>query len=199
MIEINNFHNENIDKLHLLGVYKITSKHNKLVYIGSTAKKSKYKRWSGFKLRWLHHISSLLNNKHSNIRLQRIVNKYGIEDLFFEIIEICDALNCIEREQYWIDYYNSFKVGLNLRPIAKNNLGLKLKFRNTEERSNKISKKQKENWKTNKENRISFKWNSESKNNFSKLKRKLSDEQIFEINQKLKLLSIDFTNKESLI
>ena len=185
MIDIAKFHNETQNSLEGIGVYKIISKHNNKVYIGSTSNISKYKKWSGFKLRWLHHISSLLKNKHSNNLLQNIVNKYGIENLFFEIIEICEKDICIEREQYYIDLYNSYNEGLNLRPIANSNLGIKQSIESNLKRSISISKTLKEKYSKEEHHRKGFIMDDVHKENLSKSKRSVSDEVILSINSRM--------------
>jgi len=187
MIDINSFHNEDISNLHLLGVYKITCKHDSsLVYVGSTAKESKYKKWSGFKLRWLHHISSLMLNKHFNIRLQRIVNKYGIEDLVFSILEITSSEDAIVREQHWIDLLDSYNKGLNLRPIAKSNLGRKASKETRLKQSKSISKTLKEKWSREEHHMKGYVMPKEHKKNLSLSKRKFSEKEILKIHTDLK-------------
>ena len=98
------------------GIYKISYKDR--IYIGSTTK--------SFYLRWIQHISDLKKKKHGNSKLSNIVNKYGIEILCFEIIEIVeDKSKVLEREQYYIDLYNSYLNGLNCSPSASNTQGCK--------------------------------------------------------------------------
>ncbi len=91
-----------------IGVYKISFiNNNGKVYIGSTSNKK------GFYKRWYKHILELSRNISKSPRLQNAVNKYGIDNIRFEIIEECDKYNCIEKEQYYIDKYNSYKFGYN--------------------------------------------------------------------------------------
>lgn len=127
----------NFDKslLNLTGVYSIshTLKPAKL-YIGSASCTNSV--ITGFKRRMCRHLSELKNNKHLNIKLQRLVNKYGVEGLQFDIVEICSPEDCTEREEYWINFYNSVKQGFNILPGAtlSSLLGRKL----TEEQKEKI-------------------------------------------------------------
>ena len=44
----------------------------------------------------------------------------GKEYFVFEIVEFCTDLNILEREQYWIDFYDSYINGYNCTPIAGN-------------------------------------------------------------------------------
>lgn len=102
------------------GVYRIVNSLNNKHYIGSAI---------NINTRWKNHIKELKNNKHHSIHLQRSWNKYG-EDIFkFEVIEyIEDKTKLVEREQYWIDFYQSYKreYGYNLLPKAGSMLGYKM-------------------------------------------------------------------------
>lgn len=114
-----------------IGVYKISFiNNNGKVYIGSTSNKN------GFHKRWLSHILKLSKNISNSPSLQNAVNKYGIDNIIFEIIEECDRDSCIKREQYYIDEYNSYKNGYNSRAFAATNLELKW----TNEHRNNVSK-----------------------------------------------------------
>lgn len=117
--------NSNYEEIHKTGVYKIYHIYNKdLIYIGSA---SSLKRWRiGFKQRWVCHIKELKNNNHHSSFLQRVVNKYGIDGLRFEIIEICDPSICLETEQKWLNHFKPFNnKGYNTCKIAGNSLGYK--------------------------------------------------------------------------
>ena len=96
-------------------IYKIyfKSKPN-LLYIGSSVNYSERK---------IRHRHQLKTNKHKNIYIQRLYNKYGSEELIFNIIEYVDTdLNLIKREQYYIDLLNP---KLNMLKIAGSGLGYK--------------------------------------------------------------------------
>jgi group I intron endonuclease len=67
----------------------------------------------------------LISKNHHSIKLQRAYNKYGIDNFIYEIIEECNELLLIEREQYWIDSLNSCKNGYNSSPTAGSPLGIK--------------------------------------------------------------------------
>lgn len=112
------------------GVYKIINTLNNKVYVGSTSQ--------GFYERKHIHLYELRKNIHSNSLLQRAWNKYGEDNFKFEILEWAEKNNCIEREQYWIDFYDCCNKakGYNLKPIAGSSLGYKY----TKEQRNNISK-----------------------------------------------------------
>ena len=90
------------------GVYQIKSLINGKSYIGSSINIHK---------RWRLHKSELTNNKHHSIVLQRHVNKYGIKDLQFIILEETDESLIIEREQYYIDREEKQNL-YNINPLA---------------------------------------------------------------------------------
>jgi group I intron endonuclease len=98
------------------GIYKITNIVNDKIYIGSALNISK---------RWSIHKRQLLLNKHHSIKLQRSYDKHGINNFKIDIIEECDIEILIEREQYFIDLYNSYNTGYNCSPTAGSTLGRK--------------------------------------------------------------------------
>lgn len=111
------------------GIYKITNIVNTMYYIGSTINFSK---------RWNRHKNDLKANRHLNSYLQNAYNKYGVEAFAFQILEYCEPKKLLEREQFYLDIYNSYdrEFGYNLSPTAGNTLGVK----HTEEFKKKISK-----------------------------------------------------------
>lgn len=123
------FQEYSLEELVQIGVYKIYHveyKPEEVVYIGSTSVKRGNTIRQGFRLRWLTHLKDLKQKSHCNSYLSNIVNKYGIEGLRFEIVEVCEPDECIEKEQYWIDYYDSYNKGYNAAPKASSTLGFKM-------------------------------------------------------------------------
>lgn len=108
---------------HLLtqkGVYQIKNKHNNKVYIGSTSVK--------FSHRLTSHIRELSKNRHHSIHLQNSYNKDKNFNKFeISILEVCDTTKCIELEQKWINFYQSYddKFGYNISPTAGSCFGIK--------------------------------------------------------------------------
>lgn len=102
-------------ELQFNGVYKITNIINNKFYIGSCSSKTfLYERLK-------HHEQDLINNRHCNSYLQRSFNKYGINNFYYEIIEICEAEECIEKEQSWM---NLLKPHYNLCKKAESSFGV---------------------------------------------------------------------------
>ena len=101
-----------------IGIYKILNLKNKKVYIGSS---------TDLKQRLRTHKYQLKENKHGNTHLQASFNKYGKDNFLCEIIEITSKENLIEREIYWINYYQSLnrKKGYNKSSNIQSNSGHK--------------------------------------------------------------------------
>ena len=56
-------------------------------------------------------------NKHKalydNCAIHKALQKYGIENFDFSILELCSENELDDKEIYWINYYNSYKDGYN--------------------------------------------------------------------------------------
>jgi group I intron endonuclease len=86
----------------MIGIYKIENLINGKVYIGQSINTS---------ARWLAHKEVLSIPSHAyelKKPLYKDMNKYGIDNFKFEIIEECDKEKLNEREIYWIKKYNSY-------------------------------------------------------------------------------------------
>lgn len=93
-----------------IGIYCIENIINNKKYIGSS--RNIYKRMS-------YHFSSLEKQNHHNSYLQSAYNKYKKETFKFYVLEyVKDDSFLIEKEQYWIDFYDSFHSGYNLQKDA---------------------------------------------------------------------------------
>ena len=77
----------------------IKNKKTGQIYIGQ----SKH-----IKRRWVDHKYELNRGIHANTFLQNSWNKYGEESFSFSIVEEVNEDKLDEKEQYWIDYYNTF-------------------------------------------------------------------------------------------
>jgi group I intron endonuclease len=103
---------------NLPGIYKISLPEvTELIYIGSAAQ--------SIRKRWRVHLNDLVKKRHGNDRLQNTVNKYGLDKLRFEILEICSAEVTIEREQFWIEQHEWQQL-FNINPKASSRLGATL-------------------------------------------------------------------------
>ena len=81
-------------------IYKITNKINNKVYIGKTIR--------SLDIRFKEH---LRDSDIKDSKLYRAIRKYG--PIHFHIQTIEETDNPLEREKYWIEYYQSFKKGYN--------------------------------------------------------------------------------------
>lgn len=101
------------------GIYCITNMKNNKKYIGSSI---------NIKKRWKRHLKDLKNGNHHSKHLQRSWGKYGDECFKFEVLEIVsDKKMLVDREQYFINLYQSYKPenGFNISPTAGSCLGVK--------------------------------------------------------------------------
>lgn len=89
----------------MTGIYSITNKFNNKVYIGQS--KDIIDRWS-------KHEKALLKNEHHSVSLQTDFNFYGgIEAFKFDVVELCEAASLREKENYYIERYDSIENGYN--------------------------------------------------------------------------------------
>lgn len=95
------------------GIYKILNITNGKFYIGSSKNLDE---------RWRIHKVDLNRNQHYNRHLQASWNKYGSDKFKFEVIEYCELLILLEREQH---YLNTLNPQYNLSPTAGSPLGYK--------------------------------------------------------------------------
>lgn len=97
------------------GIYLFRNKVNGKFYVGHTT--------SNFYNRYYTHISQFNSNSHHSKHFQKAWNKYGKDNFIFEIIEIIPKNNfeeMLEKEQYWIDFLQTWdrKYGYNICPKA---------------------------------------------------------------------------------
>lgn len=97
----------------ICGIYKITNKINGKCYIGQS--NDIHRRWK----------QELAPNAKLNPHLARAFEKYGIDNFEFEIIEECKREQLNEREQFYIEIYNSInpELGYNKTLGGDGNFG----------------------------------------------------------------------------
>lgn len=84
-------------------IYKITNDVNNKIYIGLTTQT--------IDIRWRKHLE---NANYVDYYLYRAMRKYGIEHFHIEMVEKIDDEMLPEREQYWINFYDSYLNGYNM-------------------------------------------------------------------------------------
>jgi len=82
-------------------IYKWTNKINGKSYIGQTTSENRRKR---------EHISGHFKGS----LLYKAIQKYGIENFEYSVIENVEESKLSEREMYWISYYKTNESGYNL-------------------------------------------------------------------------------------
>lgn len=89
-------------------IYKIVNDINNKIYIGKT---------NSFLNRYKQHFSQNNLKREPNKILYLAMHKYGFEHFTMSIVEECNEQNWEEREQYWINYYNTLiPNGYNMIP-----------------------------------------------------------------------------------
>jgi group I intron endonuclease len=139
------------------GIYKITNIINGKMYVGSTNNLANRKD---------NHFSELKRNVHPNRFLQRAVNKYGMENFKFEIIEHCLLKELNIKEGYWCSLLNTYndKYGYNLIIVNLDGVHImpkeikeKLRIINTGKKHSEITKERQRNAKLGKSFALSHK------------------------------------------
>lgn len=93
------------------GIYKIQNLINNKIYIGQSIE---------IERRWQKHLTA-----NDNFLIHKALKKYGKENFIFSIVEECDQSQLDEKEQYWIQYYNSILPnGYNMIQGGSNGVGL---------------------------------------------------------------------------
>lgn len=111
------------------GVYAIRCIANGKRYVGSAAR--------SFRYRWMKHQTQLRAGTHHSKPLQSAWDKYGEAGFVFEIFVECEPVECVTREQQFIDDYKTTNRshGYNVCPLAGSSRG----YKHTEETRKKLS------------------------------------------------------------
>lgn len=82
----------------MIGIYKIQNLKNNKVYIGSS---------KSLKRRQYQHFKELKKGCHHNKYLQHSYNKHGKDTFVFYVLEYCEEISLLKREEFWISFYCS--------------------------------------------------------------------------------------------
>ena len=109
------------------GIYMITNIINGKIYVGSSI---------DIKTRIMKHKYMLRRNKHVNQYLQSSFNKHSENSFIFEKLENCEFNDLIERENHYINKFNSnnLEFGYNLATVnefRRNNYNKEVKIKNS--------------------------------------------------------------------
>ena len=81
----------------IIGIYRITNTITGDFYIGSS---------KDVKKRWAEHKCKSKWNENPNSPLYQDMQKYGVENFVFEVLEVVEADKLKEKEQQFIEQYN---------------------------------------------------------------------------------------------
>lgn len=98
------------------GIYEIQNMRNGKRYIGQS--KNLYRRQCS-------HLTKLKQGIHPNKHLQNAWNKYGEDAFQFHVLEYCPLEKLNLKECFWIDFYQTNRIGYNIRIDPVNNRGVK--------------------------------------------------------------------------
>ena len=89
------------------GIYKITNTLNQKVYIGQAVNIAE---------RWKQHIKRALGAEPlTQNKLYPAMQKDGVWNFTFEIVEVCEKSQLSEREQYWQRYFGAKEYGYSIK------------------------------------------------------------------------------------
>ena len=170
---------------NVCGIYKVTNRVNGKVYIGQSVDIGR---------RWHTHMTA-----KDDIYFHKAIQKYGVENFKWEVIEQCKKKDLDEREIYWIEYYDSFNKGYNRtkggdgvsdgedHPMWKGGISLdpEYKKKHYEANKDKIKEKGKEYYEANKDKmkekvKEYYETNKEKKKEYNKQYYEASKEKIKE-------------------
>lgn len=91
----------------ICGIYKITNKSTGQIYIGQSVNIAD---------RWKAHIKCGLGiDASSTNKLYNNMQSTGVWNFTFEVLQTCSRDKLNEKERFWIDMYQSNKIGLNIQ------------------------------------------------------------------------------------
>lgn len=89
------------------GIYKITNLTNGMCYVGQAVSISE---------RWRQHIKRGLGAETpTNNKLYPAMQKFGVENFSFEMIEECERSKLNEREDYWQEFFKAKEFGYSIK------------------------------------------------------------------------------------
>ncbi len=114
--------------MEICGIYTITCIINGKIYVGYS---------NDIEKRFKEHRRELNNDIHTNDRLQKAWNKYGIDNFIFEVLEEYEAEFLSSMENWWCNMLNSHNRNIGYNIQSTNPYG---KFSCSEETLEKIRK-----------------------------------------------------------
>ena len=96
----------------MASIYIIQNKESGKKYVGKTIRDPQ-ERWKQHKQigKNLHNLAE--NNSARTMPIARALNKYGVDEFTFYVIETVDDESVDERERYWIEKFDTYNNGYN--------------------------------------------------------------------------------------
>ena len=107
----------------MIGIYLLTNLINNKKYVGQS--KRLMERLGEHYRSAQPELYKQKNEKDSNVSIHQAMQKYGICNFSFQILEICTLEELDNKEKYWINYYDSFNNGYNETKGGQQNFALK--------------------------------------------------------------------------
>ena len=98
----------------MIGIYKITNKITNHSYIGLS---------THIEDRWDYHKNPYNWQRENNKVLYQAIQKYGIDNFEFTILEECSPEELSDKEKYYIDLYDTYHNGYNMTTGGEDNKG----------------------------------------------------------------------------
>lgn len=98
----------------MIGIYKITNKINGHSYIGLS---------THIEDRWEYHKKPYNWKRESRKTLYQAIQKYGIDNFDFEVLEECSPEELGEKEKFYIAKYDTYYNGYNMTKGGEDNKG----------------------------------------------------------------------------
>lgn len=156
------------------GIYKITNTVNGKVYIGRTI--CFYKRSAQYTADFRSQ-----NSHRINEYLLKSMTKHGIDKFTFSVIEVCDPDQAMEREYFWMDYFNSYnrEIGYNLR---RDNEGGMIVHEETRKKiSNRLKKEWSEGIRSGHSEKLKESWDRRDREEQGRLLSKIKTKYFYEV------------------
>ena len=103
--KVNELASRVLGSIEITGVYKITSKSSGMSYIGQA---------KNIRERWREHVKCGLGiDTPVNNKLYQAMKEEGVSNFTFELLEKCTSAELNNKENFYIQLYNSYHYGMN--------------------------------------------------------------------------------------
>ena len=103
--KVNELASRVLGSIEITGIYKITSKSSGMSYIGQA---------KNIRERWREHVKCGLGiDTPINNKLYQAMKEEGVSNFTFELLEKCTSAELNNKENFYIQLYNSYHYGMN--------------------------------------------------------------------------------------